>query len=213
MITIEKISRKAFGITALLLAGGLTFSILSSTHSAFADKATAPNEDGHAMVSLLVQPSLALKIEVDSDVDDSSSYDDGTNAMLIRLSPNAQGTGGFTAIVYTNRDYDLQVNGADGNTTLQHSIDGTKFIPSTSSDGCTVATGTNCWGLATWDYTDRPESTTYRAIPKTPTRFTTGTGPTEEGGAKTPFEVGISTSSNIAAGTYKGKLVITASNK
>lgn len=207
MITIEKISRKAFGITALLLAGGLTFSILSSTHSAFADKATAPNEDGHAMVSLLVQPSLTLEIDIDDGVDVS---DGSTKAMLITLSSNMKKEGGFTAIVSTNRDYILQVNGADGDTTMKHESNGTQYIPGT---GCTVVAGTDCWGLATWNnaYSERPESASYRSIPSSPDQFAEGTGPVT--GAETPFEVGISTSSNIAAGTYKGKLVITASNK
>ena len=208
MNTIEKISRKAFGITAALLAGGLTISIISSSHFAFADKTTHPNEDANATVSLLVNPSLTLEVEVDSAYVDPSPDEGDAHSMLIRLAANQQSSGRFLARVSTNRDYILQLNGLDGDTTMTHESDGTSFIPGT---GCAVASGTNCWGVVAWssDYTNPPDPT-YQAIPATPTQFASGTGPVSE--EETRFEVGISTSADITAGTYKGKLVVTASN-
>ena len=205
---IEKISRKVFGITALLLAGGLTFAVVSPTNLAFADKATSPNEDVNATVSLLVNPSLTLEIEIDTDDVDPNPDKGDSNSMLIKLSSNQQSAGRFSALVSTNRDYILQVSGLDGDTTMSHDSDGTYFIPGT---GCTVASGTNCWGIVSWssDYANPPDPA-YQAIPAVATEFTRGTGPVSE--EETRFEVGISTSADTYAGTYKGKLVITASN-
>lgn len=208
MNTIEKISRKAFGITAVLLVSGLTFFAVSSANLAFADKTTSPNEDVNATVSLLVNPSLTLEVEIDPGSVDPDPDAGDTNSMLIALSSNQKSSGRFLARVSTNRDYILQLNGLDGDTTMAHESDGTHFIPGT---GCTVAAGTNCWGVVSWssDYVNPPDPT-YQAIPAVATEFARGTGPVSE--AETRFEVGISTSSDIFAGTYKGKLVVTASN-
>lgn len=210
MNTIEKISRRAFGITALMLVSGLTISIIFSANLAFADKATSPNEDVNATVSLLVNPSLTLEVVIDpSNVDPKPDTGD-TNSMLIELSPNQKSAGRFLARVTTNRNYILQLNGLDGNTTMANSLDGTYFIPGTE---CTVAAGTNCWGVVSWSsaYTNPPDPTTYVAIPAVPKEFARSEkGPVSE--EETHFEVGISSSADIAAGTYKGKLVVTASN-
>jgi len=205
---IEKISRKAFGVTAILLAGGLTLSIISSSNLAFADKATSPNEDVNATVSLLVNPSITLEIKIDADDVDPSPVEGETNSMAIELSANQQSAGRFSAIVTTNRDYILQLNGLDGDTAMSHESDGTYFIPGT---GCTVASGTNCWGIVSWssDYTNPPDPA-YQAIPSVATEIDRNTGPVSED--ETRFEVGVSTSADIIAGTYKGKLVVTASN-
>ncbi len=207
---IEKIFRKAFGIAAVLLAGGLTISILSSTNLAFADKTTSPNEDVSATVSLLVNPSITLKIEIDENDIDPNPDEGELNSMFIELSSNQQSAGRFSAIVTTNRNYVLQLNALDGDTTMSHDSDGTYFIPGT---GCTVAAGTNCWGVTSWssEYVNPPDFTNYDPIPATLTTFGgTHTGPVAED--ETRFEIGISTSADIAAGTYKGKLVVTASN-
>lgn len=206
---IEKIFRKAFGVAAVLLAGGLTLSILSSTNLAFADKTTSPNEDVSATVSLLVNPSLTLEVEVDANFVDPNPDAGESNSMYIQLSPGMRSSGRFSARVTTNRDYILQLNGLDGDTTMAHEDDSSYFIPGT---GCTVAAGTNCWGVLSWssDYVN-PTSQNYQPIPATPTQFgDTHTGPVSE--EETRFEVGISASSDIAAGAYRGKLVVTASN-
>lgn len=206
---IEKISRRVFGIATILLAGGLTLSIVSSANLAFADKATSPNEDVNATVSLLVNPSITLKIIIDNDDVDPNPAAGESNSMLVELSANQQSAGRFSAIVTTNRDYILQLNGLDGDTAMSHESDGTYFIPGT---GCTVAAGTNCWGIVSWssDYTNPPAPTTYQSIPAVATELARNTGPVSED--ETRFEVGISTSADITAGTYKGKLVVTASN-
>lgn len=207
---IEKIFHKAFVVAAVLLAGGLTISIISSANLAFADKTTSPNEDASATVSLLVNPSIALKIKIDENDVDPDPDEDEPNSMLIELASNQKSAGRFSAIVSTNRDYVLQLNALDGDTTMSNDSDGTYFIPGT---GCTVAAGTNCWGVTSWssEYVDPPSFTNYDPIPATLTTIGgTHTGPVKED--ETRFEIGVSTSADIAAGTYKGKLVVTASN-
>lgn len=205
---IEKIFRKIFGITAVLLASGITISAVSSANLAFADKTTSPNEDVNATVSLLVNPSITLEIEVDSNSVDPNPDAGEENSMYIQLSPSMRSSGRFSARVSTNRDYVLQLNGLDGDTTMAHESSSSYFIPGT---GCTVAAGTNCWGVLSWssDYAN-PTSQNYQPIPAVATEFARGTGPVSE--EETRFEVGISASSDIAAGTYRGKLVVTASN-
>lgn len=206
---IEKISRKAFWTTAALIVCGLGLSLFCQPNSAFADKTTDPSENATSTVSLLVNPSITLEVEIDPASVDPNPDADEANSMLIQLSPNTQSTGRFLARVSTNRDYILQLNGLDGDTTMTHETDGTVFIPGT---GCAVASGTDCWGVVAWssDYTNPPSPTTYQAIPADATEFARGTGPVSE--EETRFEVGISASSSIAAGSYKGKLVVTASN-
>lgn len=207
MNTIEKISRKAFGIAAVMLAGGLTLSVASSANLAFADKTTHPNEDATSTVSLLVNPSLTLEVEVDAGYVDPNPDEDDTNSMLIAMLSNSKSAGRFLARVSTNRDYILQINGLEGDTTMAHDSDGTVFIPGT---GCTVVAGTDCWGVVSWSSDYSNPSDPYQAIPAIATEFARGTGPVSE--EETRFEVGISTSADIPAGTYKGKLVVTASN-
>lgn len=205
---ISQTSRKACLTTAALLVCGLAGTFAFQSQSAFADKTTEPNENATSTVSLLVNPSITLEVEVDSTVADPNPDTGDKNAMLIRLSPNQKSEGRFLARVSTNRDYILQLNGLDGDTTMTHESDGNSFIPGT---GCTVAGGTDCWGVVSWssDYTNPPDPA-YKSIPAVATEFARGTGPVTE--EETRFEVGISASSDVAAGSYKGKLVVTASN-
>lgn len=128
---------------------------------------------------------------------------DAASGDHITANPSTTATGNISATVRSSRDYTISLSAEQPN--LLKSDDASYLIPAKA----TLAPGTDAWGIKMTDATD------YAAITKDPVVFYEGaaTPLTEGSGRQTNFEVGVTVSSSLPAGTYSTAVTVTAAIK
>ncbi len=128
---------------------------------------------------------------------------DAASGDRIAANPSNTATGNISATVRSSRNYTISLSAEQPN--LLKSDDNSYLIPAKA----TLTPGTDAWGIKMTDATD------YTAITREPVVFYEGaaTPLTEGSGRQTDFEVGVTVSSSLPAGTYSTAVTVTAAIK